>query len=163
MAIDLYASLTSLAGVMLGGGLSFVVQRMTRRTAERTEEIRLEAVRREARRSERMTAVQTFLANVQEVERLATDRHQHGAGGPEWRRSAEAAMDRVWISEKVIRILCSPDMHEAAHTFTDALHDVVWADTLGCGVGDALAPGREACLVAARDELEQLEQAGRHA
>ncbi len=39
--------------------------------------------------------------------------------------------------------------------FTDPRHDVLWADTLGCGAGEALAPGREACLVAARGELEQ--------
>jgi hypothetical protein len=52
-------------------------------------------------------------------------------------------------------------MHDAAHTFTNALHQVLSADSLGCPVGDALASGREACLRAAQYELEQLEQADR--
>jgi hypothetical protein len=163
MTVDLLASLTTLAGVMLGGGLSFAVQRATQRSVERTEGIRLEASRIEARRTERMAALDRFLVNAQDVERVAIDHHQHGVDGPEWRSRANIAMDRVWVSEKMVRILCSSAMHEAAHVFTNALHRTLWQEHHDHAVGDVLASKREECLQAAQIELEWLDRAGRYA
>jgi hypothetical protein len=54
MGIELYTSLTSLAGVLLGGGLSYAIQRATQRSTERSETSRVELARAEARRAERM-------------------------------------------------------------------------------------------------------------
>jgi hypothetical protein len=158
MAVDTYASLTSLLGVVLGSGLSFAVQRSTQRSAERAIVLRLEASRIEARRTERMTTLDRLLSNAQDVERAAIDHHQHGLDGPEWRSRADGAMDRAWVSEKVVRILCSSAMHEAAHRYTNALNGVLRAEQHDDAVGDALASEREALLQAAQIELEGLER-----
>ena len=152
MDVGLYSSLTSLAGVLLGGGLSFVIQRFTQRAAERSEAVREEARRAETRRTERMAALDKFLVHAQDAERVAMDRH---LDDPQWRSKADATMDRVWVSEKMIRILCSPAMHDAAHAFANELYHAIW-EHRDSEVGDFLAPSREQLLQAARNELEQL-------
>ena len=152
MGLSLYSSLISLAGVMLGGGLSFVIQRFTQRAAERSEAVREEVRRAETRRTERMAALDKFLVHAQDAERVAMDRHLDDA---QWRSKADATMDRVWVSEKMIRILCSPAMHDAAHAFANELYHAIWKHHES-EVGDVLAPSREKLLQAARNELEQL-------
>lgn len=109
-----------------------------------------------------MAALDKFLVNAQDVERVAIDHHQHGVDGPEWRSRANTAMDRVWVSEKMVRILSS-EMHEAAHAFTNALHRTLWQKHHDRAVGDVLASEREEFLQAAQIELERLERAGRRA
>jgi hypothetical protein len=46
MPADTWAALTSLAGVALGGGVSFLVQRSTQQAVARTERRKLEVARR---------------------------------------------------------------------------------------------------------------------
>jgi len=114
VSIELYTSVTSLAGVVLGGGLSYVIQHATQRSAERAEARRLETARAEARRSERMAIMDRLLVNIQDAERVAAERHYGGVVGAEWQARADAVMDRVWVAEKMVHILCTPTMVEAA-------------------------------------------------
>jgi hypothetical protein len=46
-------------------------------------------------------------------------------------QSPNAIMDRVWVSEKMIRILCSPTMHDAAHAFANELYHAIWKQREG--------------------------------
>jgi hypothetical protein len=90
--LSLYLSLTSLAGVVLGGGVSFVIQRFTQRAAERSEVVGEEVRRAETRRKERMVALDKFLVHAQDAERVAMDRHLDDA---QWRSKAQM---RSWIA-----------------------------------------------------------------
>jgi hypothetical protein len=92
-----------------------------------------------------MAALEKFLGYAQDAERPAADHHQHGADGAEWRNRADAIMDRVWVSEKMVRILCSSAMHDAAHVFANELYHAIWQHH-DCEVGMLLAPSREECF-----------------
>ena len=50
MAAETWTALTSLGGVALGGGLSYLVQNSTQRTNVRNEQRKLETARAESRR-----------------------------------------------------------------------------------------------------------------
>jgi hypothetical protein len=105
-----------------------------------------------------MAAVDRFLTNTEAAEHLANDRHLYGAEGAEWQNNANAAMGRVWVAEKMIRILCTPTLDEAAGAFTSALEGAIYRCSPGdIDIFDYLRPGRTSFLNAARIELEMLD------
>jgi hypothetical protein len=106
MSTELSASLTSLAGVLLGGTISYVVQHFTQRSADRAEARRQRIARSEARYAERVAIIDRFLVDAQDAERVAYDHHSRGADNADWQRTADAAMDRLYVSEKMVRVLC---------------------------------------------------------
>jgi hypothetical protein len=163
MNVEVYASLIPLAGVLVGGGLAYVAQRVALRSAEQSDTRRQAVTRAEARRAERMTIVDRLLAGAQDVERIAAERHYAGVSGTEWRAKADAAMDRLWVAEKMVRILCSLEMHDAAHEFVTALKDALDRPPEDFDLWGHLAPTWTALLDAARVELGGNEQPARHA
>lgn len=156
MSTELYVSLTSLAGVLLGGTMSYAVQRSTQHLAERAEARRQNIALAEARYAERVAVIDRFLGYAQDAERVAYDRHQFGADGDEWRRRADAGMDRLYLAEKMVRILCSDELHEAAHTFTNAISEAIYHERGNFDVSNHLMTDRANFLTAARRELERL-------
>jgi hypothetical protein len=105
-----------------------------------------------------MAAVDGFLSSAEAAERLANDRHLYGAQGAEWQSSVNAAMGRVWVAEKMIRILCTPKLDEAAGAFTSALEGAIYQRSPGeIDIFDYLRTGRTCFLDAARIELEMLD------
>jgi len=156
MSTELYISLTSLVGVLLGGTMSYVVQRSTQRSAERAEARRQNITLAEARYAERVAVIDRFLGCAQDAERVAYDRHQSDANGEEWRRRADAGMDRLYLAEKMVRILCSDELHEAAHSFTNAISEAIYHKPGNFDVSNHLMADRTNFLTAARRELERL-------
>jgi hypothetical protein len=135
-----------------------MVQSATWRSTERAEAGRREAARAETRRTERMAAVDRFLTSAEAAERLANDHHLYGVQGAEWQSSVNAAMGRVWVAEKMIRILCTPALDEAAGAFTTALEGAIYRCPPGeIDIFDYLRPGRAGFLNAARIELDILD------
>jgi hypothetical protein len=72
-------------------------------------------------------------------------------------------MDRVWVAEKMLHILCTPAMVEAAHTFVNLINDVIRRPSNEFDLWESLAAGRSALLAAARHELEATAARGRPA
>jgi hypothetical protein len=156
MSVELYVSLTSLAGVLLGGTMSYAVQRSTQHSADRAEARRQNITLAEARYAERVDVIGRFLDCAQDAERVAFDRHVGGADGADWHRRAYAGMDHLYVAEKMIRILCSDLLHEAAHAFTNTLREAIGHELDDFDVGSHLSADRANFLSAARLELEQL-------
>jgi hypothetical protein len=154
---EFYLALTSLIGVLLGGGLSYAIQRATQRAAERVEAQRQRIAHAEARYAERVAIIDRFLFAVQDAERAAFDRHTAGATGPEWQRNADAAMDRLYVVEKMVRILGTDEFHEVAHVFTNAIQDTLRREPGNFDVATHLMADRTRLLDAARRELERLQ------
>lgn len=157
MDAELYVSLTSLAGVVLGGGMSYAIQRVTQRSTERAEASRHRIAQAEARYAERVTIIDRYLAAAQDAERAAFDRHINGAEGHEWQRNADVAMDRLYVVEKMVRILGTDELHEAAHLFTNAVHGALRREVGDLDVAAHLMTDRAQFLDAARNELERLQ------
>ncbi|MEU0794893.1 hypothetical protein ABZ342_32945 [Amycolatopsis sp. NPDC005961] len=153
MSIDLLTALSSLGGVTLGGGLSYAVQRATHHAAEKLEVSRQAILRSEARRAERMAALDRFLVQAQDVERAAINHYHRGMTNDEWQTQAEAAMDRMWVAEKVVRIVCSTAMHQATYHFAHILGESMADRTEGIEVHEFMSAPREAFLDQARVEL----------
>lgn len=153
MALDMSSAVSSLLGVVVGGGLSFAVQRLTLRSNERLEASRQEAGRSEARRVERIRILEQFLARCQAAERAAIDLVQHQLDTEEAHRRAAIAVDEMWLAEKMVRVLCPAQVWEAANKFAWQIDKAVDDGTNGAAVWDFLREDRARFLNAAHTEL----------
>ncbi|MFC5724517.1 hypothetical protein ACFP1Z_30615 [Streptomyces gamaensis] len=113
-----WTTLAPLIGVVLGGLVSWLAQHSAERVSERAEV-------REARRKERLTHLIAFLSAAQEAERVAVDRYQHKLADEQWQARAKQTLDRVWVTQKTIHMLCAPEINEAARRFAFDIQDVI--------------------------------------
>lgn len=153
MASEVWVSVLSLVGVALGGGLTALTQRTTQRSADRAEQRRQAAVVTEARRAEQLQAIKEFIGCAQDAERAAYTRPESWGGEPEWRRSAEAAMTRLWVAERHLQLLGDPVLYAPVHAYGRALNQVVWREIGDLEVNDHLEQHKDAFLTAARASL----------
>jgi hypothetical protein len=154
MAGEMWVSLTSLGGVVLGGGLSFVVQHWTQRSAERVAERRAVTALAETRRAERLALVERFVEVAAEAERAAFTRPATWNDGDDWPTRTQAVMNRLWVAERLIRLLFPLPVHDAARAYFLDLNRVVWNGLPdGQSVRDYLEDHRLAFLDAARATL----------
>jgi hypothetical protein len=119
------STLAPLCGVVLGGILSWLAQRSAGRAAARAEARRCSGELSEARRKERLTHLIGFLSAVQEAERVAVDRWYHLSCDEHWEARSRQAVDKVWVAQKTIHLLCDPEVNEAARTVAFAVQEVV--------------------------------------
>jgi hypothetical protein len=149
MAADVLVSVASLAGVGLGGGLSYLAQITAQRYAGRTEQWRITAQTAEARRAERLDELRHFITAAQDGERTAEERR----ATPEWLTTARDVMDELWIRERMIHVLFGTALHEKARAYVVAINDVLWEEPAGVSMWDHLQAPKVAFLDAARAEL----------
>lgn len=155
-----WTTLAPLLGVALGGLMSFLVQHSLGRTAERAEVRRSVRERAEARRNERLTHCIDFLAAVQEAERVAVDRYHHNDSDEQWQARAKQVVDRMWVAQKTIHMLCAPEVNEAARDVAFAVQDVVREGPADPGdpqdekIWAQIRPSRRAFLDVVRDHLK---------
>lgn len=112
-------------GVVLGGLTSFAAQFWQGRASERVEGRRSDRERAEARRSECLAHLIDFLSAVQEAERVAVDRYHHNLADEQWQARAKEALDRLWVAQKTIHMLCTSEVNEAARRVAFAVQDVI--------------------------------------
>lgn len=163
MSSDVWVSVTSLGGVVVGGLLSFLVQARTQRAAERADERRQRAALAEARRTERIARLERFVELTAQAERGAFDRPETDLRGPEaaeWRARTEPVMNQLWVAERMIRLQFSRPVHDAARVYFLDLNRAVWQGLAGGSARDFLdgTGHREAFLDAARAEIDRIAQ-----
>ena len=155
VAGDVWISVTSLGGVALGGALSFFVQHATQRSAERMEQQRQLTLLSETRRADRLARVERFVEIAAEAERCAFSRPTQWEEGDPWQVKAQAVMNRLWVSERMIRLLFPLPVHDAARAYFLDLNLVVWQGLAdGENVRDYLEANRLAFLDTARAAVE---------
>ncbi|MFH9978099.1 hypothetical protein ACH4ND_02365 [Streptomyces sp. NPDC017179] len=115
---------TTLIGVGAGGLISFLAQHSLGRAAERAEVRRTTRERDETRRNEQLTHLIAFLTAVQAAERVAVDRYHHQEADEQWEARARQAVDRVWVTQKTIHMVCAREVNEAARGVAFAVRDV---------------------------------------
>lgn len=151
MTSEIWLSVTSLGGVALGGGLSYLVQYTTQRSAERAEERRQTLEVSESRRAERLAQLERFVEVAAEAERSAFSRPPSWNDEDKWLVKTQDVMNRLWVAERMIRLLFPLPVHEAARAYFLDLNRVVW-EGLPAGevVRDYLESNRLAFLDAGR-------------
>lgn len=155
MPAESWTALTSLAGVALGGGLSYLVQVTNQRTTVRTEQRKLETTRGEGRRTERLALLERFIAVAADAERRAFERPAEFAPDGEWAAGTQAVMDRFWVAERMVRVLFPPPVYDAARAYFLILNEAVWQGVAAdVHLRDRLEAPRLAFLDAARAALE---------
>ncbi|MEU2281289.1 hypothetical protein ABZ614_04820 [Streptomyces sp. NPDC013178] len=105
--------------------MSFLAQHSSGRASERAEARRSVRERAEARRSERLTHLIAFLTAVQEAERVAVDRYHHRLTDEQWQARAKQTLDKMWVAQKTIHMLCASEVNEAARRLAFAVQDVI--------------------------------------
>lgn len=154
-------SLPPFIGVVLGTVASLVGQLLQGRASERAEQRRSDRERSEARRNEYRTHFVDFLCAVQEAERVAVDRYQHNLTDEQWQMRAKKAIDRVWVTQKTIHMVCAPEVNEAAREVAFAVQDVIRKGPGEPGepqdekVWQCISPSRRAYLDVAADYLRE--------
>src|SRR4051812_43721239 len=116
MQTQVWVSLASMIGVVLGGGLSYLTQITTQRQTNRNEDKRQAKELAEARRAEQLDHVRQFIQTAQRAERLAEDRDST----PERKTAAKDVLDDLWTCERMIHILFAPTLHERARRYVMA-------------------------------------------
>jgi hypothetical protein len=149
MQIQVWVSILSLIGVVLGGGLSYLVQASVQRRSDRGDQRRRADERAEARRVERLELLRQFIRVAQQAERAAEDRD----GTPAWKMSALDIVDELWVCERMIHVLFATPLHDLARAYVRALDHVLWQEPEGVSMWDYLQGPKVAFLAAAREEL----------
>jgi hypothetical protein len=126
VAGEFITAITSLGGVVLGGGLSYLVQHNTQRMSARTEQRKQDAAQAETRRTERLTYLERFIAVAAEAERCAFDRPADWAAGDPWPAAAQEVMNRLWVAERMLQVLYPADVHTTARVYFERLNRAVW-------------------------------------
>ncbi|MEV3858148.1 hypothetical protein AB0J38_27955 [Streptomyces sp. NPDC050095] len=156
MATEVWAPLFSLAGVLLGSGLTALSQRAAQRSAERLEERRHNVADREARRAEQMQAIKDFLACVQEVEGVAYRRPEAWGEDEGWHGSASAAMGRLWVAERHLVLVGHARLHVPVRAYARALNQAVWRDIGDVEVNEHVEEHKSVFMDEARASLASL-------
>jgi hypothetical protein len=146
-------------GVVLGGLVSTLAQYSLGRASERAEVRRSLRERVEVRRGERVTRLIDFLAAVQEAERVAVDRYHHGESDEQWQARAKQSIDRMWVAQKTIHMLCGSEVNDAARLLAYDVQNVIRNGPAPGEPRDEMVwayirPNRRAFLDLVRDHLE---------
>ncbi|MER5810250.1 hypothetical protein ABT143_19005 [Streptomyces sp. NPDC002033] len=155
----MWTTLAPLIGVLLGGLMSILTQRSAGHALERGEARRSARELAETRRSERLTHLIEFLSAVQEAERVAVDRHHHNLADEQWQARARQVLDKVWVTQKTIHVLCAPEVSEAARSLAWAVQEVIRKgpedpeDPQDEKVWAHIHPSRQAFLDLVREQL----------
>jgi hypothetical protein len=151
MSVQVWGSLISLGGVVLGGMLSYLVQHRTQLSAERAEQKRQQNTLSEARRAERLELLERFIEVAAEAERAAFSRPSEFDETHPWHIKTQDVMNRLWVAERLIRIQFPLPVHDAARAYFLDLNRTVWEGLPdGESVRDYLEANRLAFLDAAR-------------
>ncbi|MFH8447705.1 hypothetical protein ACH4CD_00585 [Streptomyces fungicidicus] len=155
MSGQVWVSLISLGGVVLGGSLSYLVQHRTQLSAERAEQQRQRISLSEARRAERLALLERFVEVAAEAERSAFGRPTEWDDTHDWFLTTRDVMNRLWVAERLIRIQFPLPVHDAARAYFLDLNRTVWEGLPdGDSVRDYLEDNRLAFLDAARAVME---------
>ncbi|MFF9019240.1 hypothetical protein [Streptomyces eurythermus] len=148
---QVWVSLISLGGVVLGGLLSYLVQHRTQLSAERAEQQRQRIALSETRRAERLALLERFIEVGAEAERAAFSRPAVWDDTHDWYLTTRDVMNRLWVAERLIRIQFPLPVHDAARAYFLDLNRTVWEGLPeGESVRDYLEDNRLAFLDAAR-------------
>ncbi|MEU9586874.1 hypothetical protein [Streptomyces werraensis] len=151
MSGQVWVSLISLGGVVLGGLLSYLVQHKTQLSAERAEQQRQQDALSEARRAERLALLERFIEVTAEAERSAFSRPSEWEDTDAWFLKTQDVMNRLWVAERLIRIQFPLPVHDAARAYFLDLNRTVWEGLPdGESVRNYLENNRLAFLDAAR-------------
>lgn len=152
MVSTVWVTVTSLLGVVTGGAVSLLTQRL----AERSAAHRHTAEILEGRREDRLAKIIAFIESAQEAERVAISLHKHGASGDAWVARREAVLDQLWIRVRAVQLLCPNDVSEAAHALAVTLHTVIREGPGGSEITASIQPARRNLIEVARIDLERL-------
>ena len=155
MSGQVWVSLISLGGVVLGGSLSYLVQHRTQLSAERAERQRQQIALSEVRRGERLALLERFIEVSAEAERCAYTRPPEWDDTHAWYLKARDVMAGFWVADRLIRIQFPLSVHDAAHAHFLDLNRAVWEGLPdGESVRDFLERKHLAFLDAARAVME---------
>jgi hypothetical protein len=146
---QIWVSIVSLVGVLLGGGISYLVQASTQGRTDRRERVQRADERSEARRAEQVDLLRQFIRIAQKAESAAEDRND----SPEWKPAALDIVDELWVLERMIHVFFTQGLHERARAYVKALDRVLWEAPPDGTMWDFLQGPKVAFLDAARAEL----------
>jgi hypothetical protein len=150
---ELWTSIASMAGVILGGGLTFITQRTTQRAAERSEERKRQAAVAEARRAEQIQILTDFIRLAHEAEGVAYARPVRWEVADEWYRTARPVIDGLRVAEKSVELLCQSFLQAPTAGYARALNQAVWQERDDVPITERLEPFKSAFFTAARRSL----------
>ncbi|MFD9700063.1 hypothetical protein [Lentzea sp. NPDC059081] len=151
MQTQVWVAILSLTGVVLGGGLSFLVQTTVQRRVERNDQRRQATERADARRVEQLDLLRQFIQVAQQAERAAEDRDDSAA----WKSKALDVLDELWVCERMVHILFASSLHGLARAYVKALDHVLWQEPAEGTLWDHLKGPKVEFLDAARKELAE--------
>ncbi len=138
------AAILPLIGVAMGTAGTLAGQYL----AVRAESRRHADQRAAAARAERKEAIVGLLDAVQRVEQVVDHRMR---GGPSDETLVDERLHAMWLSKKLLELVCSPSLASVAHRYVSTLHSLASSSTTGSTARHN--EHRAEFMEAARDEL----------
>lgn len=128
----------SVASAVVVGAVALIGQRLNQNaeTQRHREDID------EARRAERLTEVIHYLKLIQQGEQVAIDKYDHGMNSPSLDLRATEIKEAIWVAQRVIELLCEPEVYKAAHRLSDVTDRVIVNGPSGKPVVSVIRPDR---------------------
>lgn len=142
---DVSTTVLPLVGVALGTTGALFGQFFVTRVEARREWFKIEEVQRQ----ERKVAIVDFLAAVQQVERLEVE---SAAAKPVDSDRVYDALRELWLTKKVIELVCSAEAAQTAHDYAWEMNKNIHIDSLEA-TPDGERDRRIAFIETARREL----------
>jgi hypothetical protein len=147
---------------LLAAGSALMAQRLSQTGTDQAEVRRSALALAESRRQERLTHVVAFLEAVQAAERIAVDRHHHGVDDRQWHERSEVMIDRLWVLQKTLHLLCDKELNDAARLVAHDMRDLIRigpkdrTPPIEARIWDEIGPSRKLFLDIAHARLRDL-------
>ena len=117
----MWAVIGSITGVALGGAVSFISQWITSRAETRRHQENIS----EARRTERLTEIISYLKLIQQAEMIAVEKHDHRNSSAQLDLRTGQVVEAIWTAQRTLELLCEPEVSSAAHDLSGVAHKII--------------------------------------
>ena len=147
-----WTTVTPLVGVLVGGAISLLSQRLVERSASNRHATMI----LEARRTERLAQLNAFIEAAQKAERLALHLHGPNPNADVSNERIEVILDQLWVNLRAVQLLCPEEVSQAARVLAGQAHDAVRQGTGDQSITEFLRPSRMNLIALARIDLARL-------
>jgi hypothetical protein len=149
MASEVWVVIGSVASAVVVGAVALIGQQFNQRAETRRHGEDID----EARRTERLTEIINYLKLIQQGELVAIDKYDRGKASPSLDLRAAEIKEAIWVAQRVIELLCEPEVSKAAHDLSSVTDAVIVNGPSGKPVVSVIRPVRKVFIEVVRPRI----------
>ena len=149
MTSEVWVVIGSVTSAVVVGAVALIGQRLNQRAETRRHQEDID----EARRAGRLTEVINYLKLIQQGELVAIDKYDRGKDSPTLDLRAAEIKEAIWVAQRVIELLCEPEISKAAHDLSSVTDAVMVNGPSGKSVVSVIRPVRKVFIELVRSRF----------